>query len=170
MKHILVLRHAKSSWEFSGLSDFERPLAKRGKNDAPLVGKFLKKNHIIPRHIVSSPARRTTETIQLVCNEANIDISTVQWNEGLYFSNVSDYIKAIRHTSEEEEVMMLVGHNPLVEHLISALCGKGESVCVQMPTAALACIECYSENWKDIGEGAGYLKWLVIPKVLKEIL
>ena len=65
MKTLYLIRHAKSSWDDSTLTDFERPLNERGINDAPKMGKLLKEKNIIPELLISSPANRAISTAKI---------------------------------------------------------------------------------------------------------
>ena len=73
MKTLYLVRHAKSSWKHPELSDFERPLNKRGKNDAPFMGKLLFKKGINPELLISSPAKRASSTAKIIASELNYD-------------------------------------------------------------------------------------------------
>lgn len=83
MKTLLLLRHAKSSWDDSSLRDFERPLAGRGKRDAPRIGKAFRKRGPLPDLIVSSPAARAKATVEAVIKAAKLVIEA-QFDEALY--------------------------------------------------------------------------------------
>lgn len=169
MKQILLMRHAKSSWDNAELKDFDRPLAKRGLNDAPLMGKFLFESKYKPGVVISSPAQRAKETTELCMQAASVDEGKITWNEDLYFGSVRDYIAAIQSASDKYERIMLVGHNPLMENTVGILSGAENKVAVRMPTAALVCLECLSESWDEIAPGTCRIKWMMIPKVLKKI-
>lgn len=169
MKHILLLRHAKSSWDEPGLDDFDRPLAKRGLRDAPRMGAFAKKAGMIPDHIISSPAKRAKQTAGLFSKSAGIENREIQWEDDFYSGSGFDYLKAVQECEEEFETIMLVGHNPKMEETVSLLCSDHRSYPVRMPTAALVCIEHPAVKWSQIKEGTARLKWMVIPKLLKKL-
>ena len=161
MKTLLLLRHAKSSWDDASLRDFDRPLAARGKRDAPRIGKALAGRGPAPDLIVSSPAARARETIEAVIRSARISISP-RFDEAIYGASSSELMSVIRRLPEESFRALLVGHNPGFEDTLSRLTGAQ----YQMPTAALACIEFQVEGWEDVGDGQGRLAWLVTPKTL----
>jgi phosphohistidine phosphatase len=169
MKEILLMRHAKSSWENPDLKDFDRPLAKRGLKDAPQMGSFIRKSKNKPGLIISSPAQRAKETANLAVEAAKIDEDQITWNEDLYFGSVRDYLKAIQSVQNEYERIMLVGHNPLMENTTGVLTGAEHKTAVRMPTAALICLESFAEKWEDIAPGTCQIKWMMIPKVLKKL-
>ena len=161
MKTLLLLRHAKSSWDDPTLRDFDRPLSARGKRDAPRIGKALEERGPLPDVILSSPAARAKETIEAVIQSAHITISP-RFDESIYGASSSELIGVIRRLPAESSCALLVGHNPGFEDTVSRLTGATE----RMPTAALACIEFQTEDWQDVEDGQGKLLWLLTPKQL----
>lgn len=169
MKYILLLRHAKSSWEDSSLDDFDRPLAKRGLKDAPRMGDFAKETGYIPDLIVSSPAERAKQTTRLFCKSAGLDDEHVQWEEDFYYGSCFDYLQAVQGCGNEVETVMLVGHNPKMEEMASLLSSDQNNYIARMPTAALVCFEHPAMKWSQVKEGTARIKWMVIPKLLKKL-
>jgi len=170
MKQILILRHAKSSRDDKSLSDFDRPLAGRGREDASLMGDFVRKIDSLPDLIYSSPAQRARQTTELFCKAATVQKDKITWNERLYYGSDRDYIKVLRNCDNSNiEIIMLTGHNPLVENTVSLLYCNGKKNLLRMPTAALVCLEYPAANWNSIGENKARLKWMVIPRLLKKI-
>ena len=163
MKTLLLLRHAKSSWGDSSLADFDRPLAPRGVNDAPRMGRALKERGIVPDRIISSPAMRATQTIKAFVKAAGLSI-TPEFNEDIYGASTAELMKVVRRIPDSSSCVLLVGHNPGFEELLSRLTGEGES----MPTAALACVEFRVESWSDVEDGEGKLALFLTPRLLKE--
>jgi phosphohistidine phosphatase len=169
MKHVLLLRHAKSSWDEPGLDDFDRPLAKRGMKDAPRMGAFVKKSGLVPDLIISSTAKRAKQTSRLFSESAGIENRDIQWEEDFYFGSAFDYLEAVQRSSGDLETIMLVGHNPKIEEAVSLLCSDQRSYPVRMPTAALVCVEHPAMKWSQLKEGTARIKWMVIPKLLKKL-
>ena len=167
MKQILLLRHAKSSWDDPKLKDFDRPLAKRGQEDAPRMGKFLEQTGYLPGVVISSPAQRAKETTLLCLEAAGFHEDIITWNDRLYYGSAADYLKAIQHAPNRVERIMLVGHNPKMEQIAGVLCGEAE---IRMPTAALLCFEQAANKWEQIAAGLTQLKWMMIPKLIKKIM
>ncbi len=159
MKTLMLLRHAKSDWDDSSLADFDRPLAARGKRDAPRVGKALRKRGLLPGLIISSPAARAKATIDAVIKTANLD-GELQFDDAIYGASSAELIKVIRSLRDDISCSLLVGHNPGFEDLLERLTGSHD----RMPTAALACIEFQIDRWEDVEDGKGRLAWLVTPK------
>src|SRR5205823_3269897 len=94
MKTLLLLRHAKSSWDDSSLRDFDRPLAPRGKRDAPSMGRVLKEQGPLPDLIISSPAVRAKETIEAFVKSAKLDL-TPQFDENVYAASSAELLRLV---------------------------------------------------------------------------
>lgn len=161
MKKLLLLRHAKSSWEDASLPDFERPLNERGRRAAPLMGKFMREQGLRPDLVISSPAQRARETIALVLEAAGIE-TELRYDERIYEASAARLLEIISQIEDDQTEVMLVGHNPGFENLLEHLTGEGE----RMPTAALTRIILNAEKWNEAGEQGGRLEWLVKPKEL----
>lgn len=163
-KTILIMRHAKSSWDDSSQKDFDRPLNKRGRKDAPAMGKYLLGSGLIPGHIISSPAQRARETILKVSDAVGVKENIIQWNEDLYYEGVEAYLKAIRSTPSAVVIVLVAGHNPTVEQTVAKL--SGGAVRKAMTTANIACFLSSAESWSEISERNSEFKWLRSPKEL----
>ena len=163
MKTLLLLRHAKSSKDDAALRDFDRPLNDRGKDDAKLIGRFIRESSITPDLVISSPAKRATKTTELVLKSAGLNIN-VAFDERIYEADVHRLLAVVSQIEPAASVVMLVGHNPGFEDLVEMLAGRTTS----LPTASLAQIDLTVEEWNKVRAGAGKLKWLVTPKDLKK--
>lgn len=169
MKQILLLRHAKSSWDNPDLDDFDRPLANRGLKDAPRMGKYVRSIGYKPGLIISSPAERARQTAELFAENAQIDPDLISWDEDLYYGGTEDYLAAINEVPESADRVMLVGHNPLMENVTAKLTSAPGRMSVRMPTAALVCLQSFANSWEEISPGTCQMKWMMIPKVLKKL-
>jgi len=163
---LLLMRHAKSSWEHSDTRDFDRPLADRGLKDASKIGSFLKKSGNIPDQVISSPALRALQTTQLFSEAAGVQPNNITWNENLYYSSADAYIAAIRQSGSSVKILMLVGHNPMMEEVLWQLTISGSNSPFIFPTAAVACLDINSERWQDCKNGVNALTWFLIPKLI----
>ena len=162
-KLLLILRHAKSSWEFEELSDHDRPLNNRGKRDAPLMGRKLLKQQLVPQLIISSSAVRADSTARKVAKACGYE-DEILIDPVLYGSGYSDYLNVLINQEDKHDIIMLVGHNPISEQLVEVLTGK----IVTMPTCAIACISLPITSWKQIiAKTKGQLLNLWRPKELK---
>ena len=164
MKTLLLLRHAKSSWDNPALQDFDRPLNERGLRAAPLVGRHLRKRKIVPDLILCSPAQRTRETVSLVSKAAHIESVLLRFDERIYEASAERLSEVISQIEEKVNQALLIGHNPGLEELILHLTGEEK----RMPTAALAQITLNVDKWNRTSAGCGTLDWLVKPKELSE--
>jgi len=163
MKNILIMRHAKSDWSDHSLSDFERPLNKRGKKAAPRMAEEIKRLNIIPDAIVSSPAKRAKMTAKIVAKDMNF-ASDILWDSDFYFGSASNYLKALYSFSDEIERVLLIGHNPTVEDLVHSL--SDTRVYLDMPTAALVSLSIDIKTWKELSEHSCKFDWIIKPKEL----
>jgi phosphohistidine phosphatase len=160
MKTLLLLRHAKSSWKQSGQPDHERPLNKRGKKEAPKVGKYLKENDLIPDLILSSTARRAHDTAQAVADECGFD-GQIDLYQDLYLSDTACYLDILHCLPDDAKTALVVGHNPDVEELQTLLTDVSE----HMTTAALAVVELPISSWQELSEATdGRLQTLWVPR------
>ena len=146
MKTLLVLRHAKSSWDEAGLDDHERPLNERGERDAPRVGQLVRELQLLPDLIISSDATRARLTAEAMADAAGYE-GTILLERRLYHASPTEIVNLLHTVVESElETVMIVGHNPGLEELVTKLTGARED----MPTAALARIELPIERWADL--------------------
>jgi len=162
VKTLLVLRHAKSSWKDPYLADHDRPLNKRGKQAAPLMGELLQSQDLLPELIISSTARRAVQTAELVAEYSGYE-RQIHYSRDLYAADPQAYIEVLQLLTGDYDCVMVVGHNPGLEDLIEMLTGEWE----RMPTAALAQVELPLESWQELSdESSGRLVNLWRPKEL----
>jgi len=162
MRTLLLLRHAKSSRDDASLLDFERPLKKRGRSDARLIGKYLREHKIEPDLVISSPAERTRQTTLLALDAARLE-TRVRYDERIYEASAGRLLICISEIEKDARQVLLVGHNPGCEELLERLTGEIR----RMRTAALARICLEIEEWSEPLEGKGRLEWLIDPKELE---
>ncbi len=148
MKTLLILRHAKSSWDNSSLADHDRPLNKRGKRDAPKMGRLLAREDLTPDLIISSTAERALTTAEFVAISADYD-NEIQITRQLYHAGPEEYIEVLQQVDDTYRRVMVVGHNPGMEDLVEELGGQYH----RMPTAALVQFELPIDSWADLDEG-----------------
>lgn len=162
MKQLLVLRHAKSSWKDESLRDFDRPLNKRGKKDAPRMGELLANLDLRPDLIITSAATRARLTAEAVADNSGYD-GDIEATRALYMAMPDDYVAVLNQVADLNSLVMVVGHNPGIEDFVHDLAGGWE----RMPTAALAHIELEIETWKSLDlDTPGKLLNIWLPKEL----
>lgn len=159
MKTLFILRHAKSSWDHPELSDFERPLNGRGKKAAPFMGELMYEKSLIPKFILSSPARRAKQTAKLVNASGEIE-AEIEFDSRIYGASTNSLMHIVSDLPDDYSSAMIVGHNPGFEGLVEILNGEHH----RMPTAALAVIELKVDSWQDIVAGCGELVEILRPK------
>lgn len=145
MKTLILMRHAKSSWDKPELPDRERPLNKRGEKDAPGMGRFLRKKDIKPDKIFASTAIRSAKTAELVAEKMHFE-GEITYLDGYYLAEPDAYLEPLRELPDDVKCVMIVGHNPGLEGLLQILSRKVES----MPTAAVARLTLPIDSWKDL--------------------
>lgn len=120
-REILLLRHGKSSWDAGVESDFSRPLAPRGKRDAPRMGAWVLGQALVPDEIVSSPAKRAKQTAKRVADAMGFDPGDIRYDERIYGAESED-LRAVLSECAGPRVLM-IGHNPGFEELVDELAG-----------------------------------------------
>jgi len=138
-KELLLLRHGKSDWNTDS-SDFNRPLNKRGRLNAQQMGLWLKKQNIAPDLIISSPATRALSTAEIICKALGISAQTIQTDKLIYQASLADLNRVMLTVPDSVQRLLLVGHNPGLESLVSLLAPNAPYSAngKLMPTAALA--------------------------------
>jgi phosphohistidine phosphatase len=164
MRELFLIRHAKSSWDDPTLADFDRPLNKRGREDAPLMGRFLKKSGIKPDLIVSSPAKRAKKTARIVAEELGYDKDDILFVDGIYEASLQSLIYTVCGFPDEAKRVMLVGHNPGITELANAL---GDVAIDNVPTAGIVGIALDAEQWREARRMKGHTVLFEYPKKIK---
>jgi len=159
MKKLLLLRHAKSSWDDPAFSDFERPLNARGLITAAFMGELIARRKLEVDAIISSPASRAAQTAMLVKENGGLNASLI-FDERIYEASPQTLLVVVSGLGDDLDSAMLVGHNPGIESFIGLLTATVEP----MPTAALALIKINIQSWGDIKFGTGTLIEVIRPK------
>jgi phosphohistidine phosphatase len=146
MKTLLVLRHAKSSWKKISLADHDRPLNKRGKRDAPKMGRLLRELGLVPDLILTSTAKRARTTARVVAQASGYE-GEIHATRDMYHAWTESFLEILRGVEDDPTNVMVVAHNPGLEGLVEELTGVYE----RMPTAALAQIELPIDTWEELG-------------------
>ena len=163
-KRLLLLRHAKSSWDDPELADYDRPLAARGRKAAKLIGAHLRREQIRTSLVLCSSARRARETLDLVAASGEIQIEPE-----LYGASADQLLERLRRVPDEVDAVMLIGHNPGLQDLALALASTGPELARlkrKFPTAALATLTLPETSWRELAEGNAQLASYVVPEQL----
>lgn len=169
MKTLLLLRHAKSAWP-EGVDDHDRPLADRGRCDAPRMGAYIAEAGLWPDFALVSSARRTLETWALV-EPALGKACPSRTVSSIYEAEPAAILAAIHTAPQQSETLLVIGHNPGFEDLAAMLASAGNAHAIgqlktKYPTAGLAVIGFDVGRWSDVVPGAGTLDMFVTPKTL----
>lgn len=174
MPTLMLLRHAKSDHEDPKLGDHERPLSKRGREDAPRMGEHMRAQNWEPELVLCSTSERTRETWDLVAPKLESQ-PTVRFDRALYLAAWPALLSIVQGAPDDVSSLLLIGHNPGTEQLAIALAlqpktpserGRAESISKKFPTCALAVLE-FDGGWRDVKAGTGRLIAFVRPKDLE---
>jgi phosphohistidine phosphatase len=169
MKLLTLFRHAKSVQDPSYPIDRERPLAPRGREDAPLIARMMARADVVPQLIVVSPALRTRETSRLFASAAGYK-GAIPVSEALYLGAAADLMAVVLTLPDDAEHAMLVGHNPGLEEFAALLIGAApDAAGLRMPTGAAAHFELPVAEWAQVEPGRGTLLWLANPRLIKKL-
>ena len=161
MKHVWLLRHAKSSWDDPTLADHERPLAPRGHRAAIRIGRWAADNDVRPLLVLCSTAVRARATLDLVL--PGLGDPAVEVEPSLYHASAMELIERLQALPVGIESVLFVGHNPGLHDLACALAPPGPEA---FPTGALAELELAIEAWEDGRPGCARLRAVVVPRSL----
>lgn len=159
MKRVYLVRHAKSSWKDSLLNDFERPLNKRGKKNAPFMGTLLHERKVEPDLILSSPAYRAKATAEIISKALHYT-KEILYREEIYEGSVSSLEKILLGLNDENNVVFLFGHNPSLNMFAQQYLNFEENI----PTCGLLEIEFNCNSWSKINRTNAKLIAFEYPK------
>lgn len=173
MRRLLLLRHAKSSWDDSALEDFDRPLSLRGRSSAPGMGRHMADHSLVPDRVLCSTARRTRDTFAGILPFLTADLD-VRFLSALYEAGESTMLSLIRKHGSEARALLVIGHNPGIADTALKLVGRGnpafaEQIRDKFPTAGLAVIDFDGERWADVGPGSGRIVAFFRPRELAAV-
>lgn len=156
-RELLLLRHGKSDWRLE-IEDFHRPLRKRGKKAAGVIGEWLFQQQLIPDWIVSSPAERALKTAEKAAKALGLKKSAVHVDERIYEASVPVLKQVLADCPGFAQRVLLVGHNPALEALAMELAAELEMPedGKLMPTATLVQIQ-LPDDWSELSEASGEL-------------
>ena len=140
MSRLYLLRHAKSSWKDSTLSDHDRPLAPRGRRASKAIGRYMRDHDFEPELVLCSSAKRARQTLERL-GPAGLD---ARIEPELYGAGARDLLARLHQVPEAVASVMLIGHNPGMQQLALLLAGLDD----KFPTAALATLEC--PGWRTL--------------------
>jgi phosphohistidine phosphatase len=152
MKRLTLMRHADARWNDPAISDLERPLNRRGIGAAQAMARRLRELELIPDLLLTSPARRTQQTADIVARELSLPARRVRREEALYLASAADMLKLVHATGPRVAHLLVVAHNPGVSELVQLLLPQRGTV--GMATAAVCSIAFDATHWSAIGSAA----------------
>jgi phosphohistidine phosphatase len=161
MKQLLLVRHAKSSWDDPSLSDFDRPLNDRGKNDAPEMAKRLSDKKIKIDRFVSSPAKRARQTCKYFAKEFDVKKKSVVLEPRLYEATEGNFYEVVKAFKDKWDSVAIFSHNPGITAFANALTTTRVD---DMPTCSVFAVKVDAKKWKDFREAKKEFLFLDYPK------
>lgn len=165
MPELLVMRHAKSDWG-TGLPDFERPLSRRGHEDAPRMAQWLEDEGLVPDAVLSSPATRARTTAQYVVEHFALAEGVVDELPELYHAEANTWIDVLQRLANPGR-LLVCGHNPGLDDLVEYLAAEGAELTdggKLMTTAAIAVFAV--DDWSAVSPETAHLVKIMRPREL----
>jgi phosphohistidine phosphatase len=167
MKTILLMRHAKAEPAVPGQSDFDRPLADRGTDDARRMGRAVAKLGLVPDTIVASPAARARQTAEVAARAMGF-VDDIRFEAELYDAFGEAWLQALRALPAAAESVLLVAHSPGIAEAAALLSGAPARA-IDVPTAGLIAFVQELSRWKELDEGEASLRWFLRPKLVEKL-
>jgi phosphohistidine phosphatase len=183
MRHLMLLRHAKTERDSPTGNDRDRRLNARGRDDAPTLGRYIAAHRFVPQRVLVSPATRARETWELMKDELP-GMPAHEMIEQLYGADTAELLHIVRIAQQlagggNTDRLMIVGHNPGLHEFALALTWTGDTKSAKvdasyraltdnLPTSGLAMISFAVDDWADVSFGRGRLERLVSPALLRE--
>lgn len=161
VKSLLVVRHAKSSWEWDDLNDFERPLNERGKRDAPQMARRLEASGAVPDLLIASPAKRAKRTAVLFAREWGISEEDILYKTELYHAPADVFRDIVRKIDDRFPLVALFSHNPGITAFVNELTQVKVD---HMPTCGIYAVKIQTEKWSDFLEAKKEFWFFDYPK------
>jgi phosphohistidine phosphatase len=152
MRRLTVMRHGEARWKDPGTEDFARALSRRGIAGAQAMAGRLRELALVPDRLMTSPARRTEQTSDIVAQELALPARHVLREEGLYLASSAELLKIVQATGPRIAHLMIIAHNPGVSELAQALAPGKEAA--QLAAAGLCSIAFETDDWRAIGRVA----------------
>ncbi|MEU5702913.1 SixA phosphatase family protein [Streptomyces aurantiacus] len=167
LRRLVVLRHAKSAWP-DGVADHERPLASRGRRDAPAAGRALAAADCLSDLALCSTAVRARQTWDLAAAQWGTP-PPVRHDPRLYGADVPELLEVVREAPADAETLLLIGHNPGLAELVLTLAGDSldgalDDVRSKFPTSAIAVLAWHGGDWTSLGPGTALLTDMIVPR------
>ncbi len=161
MKTLILIRHAKSSWENPSLKDFDRPLNDRGFRDAKRMGKRLKEKDLAPDILLSSPANRALTTATIIAERIDFPVDQIVTDKKIYHASEDQLLSVVHGLKETSDLVFMFGHNPGFTDFANSLT---KSRIDNVPTCGIVSCVFEVNTWKEVTWGNGKLQFFDYPK------
>ncbi len=161
MRRLTLIRHAKSSWDYAELSDFERPLNARGRRDAASMAQRLAPELERPLRLISSPALRAITTAHVFAAALGLPNIHIRLEPRIYEATRTALLGLVRECDDADRHILLFGHNPGFSELAQLLAPAPFG---EMPTCAVATLAFDVPHWRELRHGGGVLQRYEYPK------
>ena len=146
MKTLILVRHAKSSWDKVGMDDIERPLNERGKEDAPVMARRLKDKKIDIDIFVSSPAKRAHRTCKYFAKEYDVDKKDILLMDKLFGASITAFLEVISKLDNKHKSAIIFSHNPGITEFANTL----TTVRIDnMSTCSMFAVQANVDRWSE---------------------
>lgn len=162
MKTLLLIRHAKSSWNDPDVDDFDRPLNKRGKENAPEMAQRMVTRSIVPELLIASPAKRTRNTARLMAKEWHYDKDAILLEDELYLCYASTFLKIVSKIDDDIDTVAIFAHNPGITDFANYL--TQEIRIDNIPTSGIFAVKANIDSWKEFDRAAKNFLFFDYPK------
>lgn len=163
MKTLLIVRHAKSSWEYPELPDHERPLLEKGKKRTRKIIEFLQTKKITPDFIISSSAIRARETAKYIAKSLGYPANEIKLDPSLYHADCQLLFDQFLDLSDEYKTLIMVGHNPTLTNFVNHFL---QPPIDWLPTSGVVCLSFETDTWENIRTVPVNIDFVVFPKLL----
>jgi len=162
MKTLLLVRHAKSSWDLATLNDFDRSLNERGKKDAPVMAQRILDRKIDINIFVSSPAKRAKKTAELFCSIYKKDKEQIIFVPALYHASINTFFEVVSQLNNDYNCVAIFSHNPVITEFVNQLV---ENITIEnMPTCGVFAVKTSITKWKEFSTSKKELLFFDYPK------
>jgi phosphohistidine phosphatase len=162
-KTLVIIRHGKSTWDYEGISDFDRPLKEVGISNTQLVAQKIKSLGIFPDLVLSSPANRALHTALIVAREIHYPLNQIAINTTLYTEFEKDILELIKNTDNQTNTLFIFGHNPVFTDLPNYFL---KAQIDNLPTSGAAILQFEASTWKEISKKNLLSEVTIFPKSL----
>jgi phosphohistidine phosphatase len=162
VKRLVLMRHAKSSWDEPATADHDRPLAARGLRDAPRMASRLAQRGVRPDLLLTSSAERAQKTAALVKRAFEPATVPTATEARIYMASPGEILAVMNELDDAYGEVMVIGHNPGMTALVNLL--LPELGLENLPTAGVVAVDCEEASWRDLASGRHTLRFYDYPK------